>query len=100
MDKGNDYTALYDLVASKVKVLICMGKDNRALHEAFAGKVPVIVNVSGMQECVQRAYQLAQKGTLFCYHPLVPVLIFLRITRTGVVSSSILLTNSSESIAP
>ena len=69
VDKGNDYTALYDLVASKVKVLICMGKDNRALHEAFAGKVPVIVNVSGMQECVQRAYQLAQKGDAVLLSP-------------------------------
>lgn len=69
VDKGNDYSALYDLVASKVKVLICMGKDNRALHEAFAGRVPVIVNVSGMQECVQRAYQLAQKGDAVLLSP-------------------------------
>ncbi|MFM7497275.1 MAG: UDP-N-acetylmuramoyl-L-alanine--D-glutamate ligase [Bacteroidota bacterium] len=69
VDKGNDYSALYDLVASKVKVLICMGQDNRALHEAFAGRVPVIVNVSGMQECVQRAYQLAQKGDAVLLSP-------------------------------
>jgi len=69
VDKGNDYSALMDLVHDRVKVLICMGKDNRALHEAFGGKVPVMVNVRSMQEAVQRAYQLSQKGDVVLLSP-------------------------------
>lgn len=69
VDKGNDYSALMDLVQDRVKVLICMGKDNRALHEAFGGKVPVMVNVASMQEAVQRAYQLSQKGDAVLLSP-------------------------------
>ena len=69
VDKGNDYSALTDLVQDRVKVLICMGKDNRALHEAFGGKVPVMVNVTSMQEAVQRAYQLSQKGDAVLLSP-------------------------------
>jgi len=69
VDKGNDYSALMDLVQDRVKVLICMGKDNRALHEAFGGKVPVMVNVTSMQEAVQRAYQLSQKGDAVLLSP-------------------------------
>jgi UDP-N-acetylmuramoylalanine--D-glutamate ligase len=69
IDKGNDYAALLELVEAKVKVLICLGSDNRALHEAFGGRVPVIVNAAGMQECVQRAYQLSQKGDVVLLSP-------------------------------
>ena len=69
VDKGNDYSVLVDLVKDRVKVLICMGTDNRPLHEAFGGKVPVIVNVTCMQEAVQRAYQLSQKGDAVLLSP-------------------------------
>lgn len=69
VDKGNDYAALLDLVHDRVKVLICLGKDNRALHEVFSGKVPVIVNVTSMQEAVQCAYQLSQKGDAVLLSP-------------------------------
>jgi UDP-N-acetylmuramoylalanine--D-glutamate ligase len=36
VDKGNDYTKLYDVVKSRVKALICLGIDNRPLIEAFS----------------------------------------------------------------
>ena len=35
-DKGNDYSALFDLVKEKVKVLICMGIDNAKLVMDFS----------------------------------------------------------------
>ena len=35
VDKGNDYESLVPLVSSKVRVLICMGKNNIKLHQAF-----------------------------------------------------------------
>lgn len=41
-DKGNDYSILFDLVREKVKVLVCMGVDNRKLVENFSGICQVI----------------------------------------------------------
>lgn len=41
-DKGNDYRVLFDLVREKVKVLVCMGTDNRKLIEAFGPVCPVV----------------------------------------------------------
>src|SRR5882724_9397225 len=34
-DKGNDYSFIRDLVKEKVKAIVCMGTDNRPIHEAF-----------------------------------------------------------------
>ncbi len=35
IDKGNDYSLLKDLVKDKSKSIICLGKDNKKLIEAF-----------------------------------------------------------------
>ncbi len=35
MDKGNDYSLMRSLVKEKVKAIVCMGLDNRKIHEAF-----------------------------------------------------------------
>jgi UDP-N-acetylmuramoylalanine--D-glutamate ligase len=35
VDKGNDYSLIRDLVKEKVKAIVCMGVDNRKIHEAF-----------------------------------------------------------------
>src|SRR5690606_21439408 len=35
VDKGNDYHILEDLVRMKVSALICLGKDNERIHQAF-----------------------------------------------------------------
>jgi len=43
VDKGNDYTDLISLVKDKVKAIICLGKDNEKIKEAFAGTVENIV---------------------------------------------------------
>jgi UDP-N-acetylmuramoylalanine--D-glutamate ligase len=32
VDKGNDYSILKDIVKSKVKAIVCLGKDNRRIH--------------------------------------------------------------------
>ena len=34
-DKGNDYKVLESLVSEKVKAIVCLGVDNRKIHEAF-----------------------------------------------------------------
>jgi UDP-N-acetylmuramoylalanine--D-glutamate ligase len=68
-DKGNDYSVLVDLVPGRVKALICMGLDNRLLHDAFSDVVPLMVNTTSMEESVRMAYHLAEKGDVVLLSP-------------------------------
>ena len=68
-DKGNDYSEIEELVRSKVKALICMGKDNRKLHAFFGKTVPVITDASSAAEAVQKAYGLAEDGDIVLLSP-------------------------------
>ncbi|MDP2413157.1 UDP-N-acetylmuramoyl-L-alanine--D-glutamate ligase [Daejeonella sp.] len=69
VDKGNDYGMLKDLVKSKVKSIVCLGKDNKRIHEAFENDVEVIVNTFSANEAVQIAYYLAKKGDTVLLSP-------------------------------
>ena len=69
VDKGNDYNMLKDLVKSKVKAIVCLGKDNKRIHEAFEDDVEVIVNTFSANEAVQIAYHLAKKGDTVLLSP-------------------------------
>ncbi|WP_461486596.1 UDP-N-acetylmuramoyl-L-alanine--D-glutamate ligase [Pedobacter sp.] len=69
VDKGNDYTMLKDLVRAKVKAIICLGKDNKRIHEAFEDDVEVIVNTFSAEEAVQVAYHLAKKASTVLLSP-------------------------------
>jgi len=69
VDKGNDYGMLKDLVKSKVKSIVCLGKDNKKIHEAFEDDVEVIVNTFSANEAVQIAYYLAKKGDTVLLSP-------------------------------
>lgn len=62
IDKGNDYNSLQELVAKKVKALICLGKDNKKLRKAFEGVVEMIVEVDSMRDAVRKAYHLGNNG--------------------------------------
>jgi UDP-N-acetylmuramoylalanine--D-glutamate ligase len=61
VDKGNDYDILLELVNEKVTAIICLGKDNEKIKEAFSGKVDVIAEASSALEAVALGYQLAKK---------------------------------------
>ncbi|SFG92650.1 UDP-N-acetylmuramoyl-L-alanine--D-glutamate ligase [Pedobacter insulae] len=69
VDKGNDYGMLKDLVRSKVKAIVCLGKDNKRIHEAFEDDVDIIVNTFSAHEAVQVAYHLAKKGSTVLLSP-------------------------------
>jgi UDP-N-acetylmuramoylalanine--D-glutamate ligase len=69
IDKGNNYQEIEDLVTSKVKALIFMGKDNSKLHKFFDGKVDVIRDSGSMAEAVNTAYELAEKGDVVLLSP-------------------------------
>lgn len=68
-DKGNDYSEIDDLVRSKARALIFLGKDNSKLHTFFDGKVEEIRDASSMKEAVDLAYKLAQKGDVVLLSP-------------------------------
>lgn len=61
-DKGNDYALLKPLVREKVKFIVCLGKDNRKIHEAFMNDVDMIINTTSAKEAVNVAYRFAAKG--------------------------------------
>lgn len=69
VDKGNDYDMLKDLVKKKVKAIVCLGKDNKRIHEAFEDDVEVIVNTFSAHEAVQVSYHLAKKGDTVLLSP-------------------------------
>lgn len=69
VDKGNDYESIKDLVKERVKAIVCLGTDNRGIHEAFGQLVPVMVNTTSMEECVRMAHHLAVKGDVVLLSP-------------------------------
>ncbi len=69
VDKGNDYSTMLELVKEKVKAVVCMGLDNRKIHEAFGKVVEVMVNTSSAKEAVQAAFHLADKGDVVLLSP-------------------------------
>lgn len=69
VDKGNDYELIKDMVAEKVKAIVCMGLDNSKIHEAFSEVVERIVDASTADEAVKKAYALSIKGDLVLLSP-------------------------------
>ena len=62
VDKGNDYTSLFPFVNEKVKAIICLGKDNEALFDAFGSMVDTIIETQYMSKAVKIAYNIATAG--------------------------------------
>lgn len=69
VDKGNDYSELYELVAEKVKAIVCLGIENEKIIEAFKDKVENIVEAKSANEAVAFAYQLARKDQTVLLSP-------------------------------
>jgi UDP-N-acetylmuramoylalanine--D-glutamate ligase len=60
---------LTDLVKGRVKAIICLGKDNNKIHEAFNGMVEHIIDTSSATEAVKAAYLLGKKGDTVLLSP-------------------------------
>jgi UDP-N-acetylmuramoylalanine--D-glutamate ligase len=69
IDKGNDYSELLPIVKEKVKAVVCLGKENKKIFEAFTDAVPTIVETTSMEEAVRSAYYLAKKGDTVLLSP-------------------------------
>ena len=68
VDKGNDYSLIADLVKDKVKAIVCMGIDNKKIHEAFEGRVR-LVDTASAEHAVNAAYSLATPGDVVLLSP-------------------------------
>ena len=70
-DKGNDYSCLEGLVKDKVKAIVCLGVDNRKIHEAFepiVGKDRMVDTLSA-EEAVKESARLATEGDVVLLSP-------------------------------
>ncbi len=68
-DKGNDYSSLVPLVKEKVKAIICMGLDNRKIHDSFGDIVSEMHDVTSAKDAVQLASRLAKPGDVVLLSP-------------------------------
>ena len=69
VDKGNDYSFIKELVKEKVKAIICLGVDNRKIHEAFGNIVSPIANTGSAREAVHAAFHFASKRDVVLLSP-------------------------------
>ena len=68
-DKGNDYTAIKDLVAQKCKALVYLGADNTKLHHFFDGMGIPVRDTHSMKDCVAACHELAEAGDTVLLSP-------------------------------
>jgi len=69
IDKGNDYNVIKDEVKKKVRVLICLGKDNTKLKKAFGDVVKEIYETQSVTDLVRQALQVSQPGDVVLLSP-------------------------------
>ena len=58
-----------DLLREKLKAIICLGTDNRKIHEAFGNMVNPIVNTNNALDAVQAAFHFSTKGDVVLLSP-------------------------------
>jgi UDP-N-acetylmuramoylalanine--D-glutamate ligase len=68
-DKGNDYAALQALAKTRVKAMICLGKDNAKISQAFRQVVTPIHTTQQVEEAVAIALSLAQPEDVVLFSP-------------------------------
>ncbi len=61
-EPGNDYEQIADLVAKKVKAIICLGKNNHKIIKSFEKKIHLIFETRSMEDAVKSAYLAASPG--------------------------------------
>jgi UDP-N-acetylmuramoylalanine--D-glutamate ligase len=69
VDKGNDYDILLSHVKDKVKGLICLGKDNKKIVNAFQGHIKEIKETIDIRRAVRNAFKLAGPGDVILFSP-------------------------------
>lgn len=70
-DKGNDYAPLVNLVKEKVKAIVCLGVDNKKIHDSFENIVGKenICDTASATEAAKAAAAFARKGDVVLLSP-------------------------------
>jgi len=68
-DKGNDYNILKDLVVSKVKSIVCLGKDNSKIVSFFGQIEKSIYDNNCLSDAVSTAFRIANPGDVILLSP-------------------------------
>lgn len=69
VDKGNDYSAIRELVKEKVKAIICLGIDNTPIERALSADTPAMINTTSMKAAVEAAFKMGAKGDVVLLSP-------------------------------
>lgn len=69
IDKGNDYSEIFNLVKEKCVGLVLLGVDNKKLHDNFDSFGLPIVDVTSMKDCVDACYKMAHDGDCVLLSP-------------------------------
>ncbi len=70
-DKGNDYAPLINLVKEKVKAIVCLGVDNKKIHDSFENIVGKenICDTASATEAAKAAAAFAREGDVVLLSP-------------------------------
>lgn len=68
-DKGNDYTAIEELVRQKVRALVAMGKDNDKIISFFRNKIDEIYDTHSIQQAIEKCATVAKGGEVVLLSP-------------------------------
>ena len=70
-DKGNDYAPLVNLVKEKVKAIVCLGVDNKKIHDSFENLVGKenICDTAPATEAAKAAAAFAREGDVVLLSP-------------------------------
>lgn len=60
IDKGNDYDLIMESVNKRVKALVCLGKDNSKLRDAFHDEIINLLEADNMKDAVRSALNYAE----------------------------------------
>jgi UDP-N-acetylmuramoylalanine--D-glutamate ligase len=69
LQAGQDYSMLKELVADKVRGIVCLGRENGEVFKTFLSSTDVIVGASTADEAVKAATALAQPGDKIILSP-------------------------------
>lgn len=69
IDKGNDYNLIMETVNAKVKALVCLGKDNSKLRDAFHKQIVNLLETDNMKTAVRSAMEYAQANDVVLLSP-------------------------------
>ena len=69
VDKGNNYSELFNVVNKRVKAIICLGLNNFKIINEFENLVEYIIETKSMNEAVRAAYKISSAGDCVLLSP-------------------------------